>query len=574
MYLEEILQRVENVVGYPPKRVGSGYSCHCPAHDDKTPSFSISEGNDRKILLHCHAGCNTEDICTALQINVSDLFSEPLKMEMDANSKVEYIYTDENGNPLYKKVRTPDKKFYILSHSSKAVWEKSLKGKQRVLYKLPELLEAKRHNKNVFVVEGEKDADRLQLGGLVATTPVEGAGSRLRNEYASQLEGCHVVILYDEDPAGHQRRDQWKRLLAGKAASIRIIKLPELEFQKKGGADVSDWLKMGHTTAELLQLVKQQAPFKMEEDQDHENGLIAVNLHDFLKQEIPPREMILDPIIPSQGLSMLYSKRGVGKTFLSLALGHAVATGTDILRWKSPKAMKVLYVDGEMPASLIQERLRKLVVGKNAELPAPSYFRLITPDLQEKGIPDISTSRGQQLLEAVIGDAQLLILDNLSTLTPSLQENEADSWAPLQTWILKMRRQGVSVLLVHHAGKGGQQRGTSRREDVLDAVMVLKNAEGHLATTGATFEVHFEKARGFCGDDAEPFIASLETSSEGFLFWNMKHIKDDLYDEVVEGIQNGKSYRGLAQELEISKSKVEGIVKKARAKGDLQKVEK
>ena len=78
--------------------------------------------------------------------------------------------------------------------------------------------------------------------------------------------------------------------------------------------------------------------------------------------------------------------------------------------------------------------------------------------------------KGQQLLEDALGDAQLLILDNLSTLAPSIQENEADAWAPFQSWVLKMRRRGVSVLLVHHAGKGGQQRGTSRREDVLDVL--------------------------------------------------------------------------------------------------------
>ena len=393
----------------------------------------------------------------------------------------------------------------------------------------------------------------------------------LRPEYVDQLTGANIVLLFDEDRAGHKRRDQWKNLLLEKADSIRIVKLPGLTYQEKSGPDVSDWLRMGHITKELLQLVQEQDPFT-NNCIDKTLGLVAVELQDFLTREIPPRKMILDPIIPTQGLSMLYSKRGVGKTFLSLALGYAVATGTNILRWKSPEPVKVLYVDGEMPAPMMQERLNKLVNGNSVQLPDPSYFRIITPDLQENGIPDIATAAGQQMLETVIGDAQLLILDNLSTLTPSLQENEADSWAPLQTWALKMRRQGVSVLLVHHAGKRGQQRGTSRREDVLDAVIVLKNPENHSATEGATFEVHFEKARGFCGEDAEPFTASLETSSEGFLTWCMKNIKDDLYDEVIEGIQNGKSYRDLAQELEISKSKVEGIVKKARAKGDLPKI--
>src|SRR5690606_30985474 len=116
-------------------------------------------------------------------------------------------------------------------------------------------------------------------------------------------------------------------------------------------------------------------------------------------------QMILDPIIPSQGLVLLYSKRGVGKTFLSLAIGYAVAAGATILRWKCKKPVKVLYVDGEMPASLMQERISKLIAGAGIQLQDPSYFRLITPDLQKEGIPDISTSHGQSFIEEALGGA-------------------------------------------------------------------------------------------------------------------------------------------------------------------------
>ena len=52
---------------------------------------------------------------------------------------------------------------------------------------------------------------------------------------------------------------------------------------------------------------------------------------------------------------------------------------------------------------------------------------------------------------------EFLILDNLSTLCGSLKENEGDSWTPVQTWLLSLRKRGVSVLLIHHAGKGGNQ---------------------------------------------------------------------------------------------------------------------
>ena len=69
--------------------------------------------------------------------------------------------------------------------------------------------------------------------------------------------------------------------------------------------------------------------------------------------------------------------------------------------------------------------------------------------------------------------------------------------------------EGRAVLFVHHAGKGGPQRGTSRKEDVLDSVIALRRPEDYKASEGARFEVHFEKTRGFTGPDAEPFEATL-----------------------------------------------------------------
>lgn len=283
--------------------------------------------------------------------------------------------------------------------------------------------------------------------------------------------------------------------------------------------------------------------------------------------------MIVDPILPHQGLILLYSKRGVGKTFLALALGYSIATGRDFLHWKCREAKKILYVDGEMPASTMQERLGKLSQETLSDLPDSSYFRLITPDLHEEGIPDLFTSKGQIILEEVIEDAEVLILDNLSTLAPTMQENEADSWTSVQQWILKLRKKGISVIIVHHAGKGGQQRGTSRREDVLDTVIVLKHSQRYSMSSGACFEIHIEKARNFYGETAEPFLVRLQINDKGFLSWEKGDVssEDALYNQIVEGVRAGISYRDLSKQLGINKSRVESVIKRAREKGDLPK---
>ena len=56
------------------KRSGIGWIARCPAHDDRVPSLSISEGDDCRTLLKCHAGCSTPDIVKALGLQMSDLF--------------------------------------------------------------------------------------------------------------------------------------------------------------------------------------------------------------------------------------------------------------------------------------------------------------------------------------------------------------------------------------------------------------------------------------------------------------------------------------------------------------------
>ncbi len=81
---------------------------------------------------------------------------------------------------------------------------------------------------------------------------------------------------------------------------------------------------------------------------------------------IPKREMIMQPILPAKGLIMLYAKRGVGKTYVALTMAITIAYGKSMFdnKWKCSKPHTVLLIDGEMPASVLQERL-KLIVSKS-----------------------------------------------------------------------------------------------------------------------------------------------------------------------------------------------------------------
>jgi putative DNA primase/helicase len=178
-------------------------------------------------------------------------------------------------------------------------------------------------------------------------------------------------------------------------------------------------------------------------------------------------------------------------------------------------------------------------------------------------LPNLSTPEGQAAVDRIIGDAEVVIFDNVSTLFRSGRENEAESWMPVQEWILKHRREGRAVVIIHHAGKGKAQRGTSRREDVLDVVLNLRAPSDYEPSEGARFEVHFEKARGLVGDDVEPFEAKLELR-DGKALWTKRDVEDSKLADIEELKNEGRTVRHIAQELSMSKSAVQRALNRSK----------
>jgi hypothetical protein len=58
------------------KQARRGWMAKCPAHPDKSPSLSICEGEDGRIVLHDFAGCKPSEICVALGLSLRDLFPD------------------------------------------------------------------------------------------------------------------------------------------------------------------------------------------------------------------------------------------------------------------------------------------------------------------------------------------------------------------------------------------------------------------------------------------------------------------------------------------------------------------
>lgn len=215
---------------------------HCPLHQDNTPSFNVTVKGDQ-LLVYCEAGCNQSDVVTLLR--ESDLW--PDKAEYGGKKILaEYDYKDASGKVLYQAIRYFPKDFKQRRPSGNS-WTWSLGDVERVPYRLPDLLASGK--RIVFIVEGEKDVDRLMALGFVATSNVGGAG-KWRDEYSLHLRGRNVVLLPDNDESGRQHCQSIAESLRGVAASVRWVDLPGLE--EKG--DVSDWLDDGGTADELRKL--------------------------------------------------------------------------------------------------------------------------------------------------------------------------------------------------------------------------------------------------------------------------------------------------------------------------------
>lgn len=249
---------------------GEGYAARCPAHNDRSPSLSVSEGDDGRVLLHCHAGCEAGAVVAALGLTMADLYP-PRDGHATGNGRTRptgsraptprrfvatYPYHDASGELLYEVVRYEPKDFRPRrpDPAARDGWAYSYGDTPRVLYRLPDILTAD-HGSLVFVPEGEKDADRICREGLVATTTPGGANGAGKVDL-SPLAGRDVVLLPDHDAAGEGYAADLHRRLAelDPPARVRVLRLPGL--REKG--DVSGWMDaaLEHDGEALLRLAE------------------------------------------------------------------------------------------------------------------------------------------------------------------------------------------------------------------------------------------------------------------------------------------------------------------------------
>ena len=254
------------------KRTGNNqFLACCPAHDDKKASLSIAfNPGEQKIALHCHAGCRTKDILSAIGKDWSAVMPEQEQKiapkwhtRYDDGNKyefvTEYAYRDSEGRYLYSKIRYENKelrdKTFAIGRIINNEIEYGNKGIDRTLYNLPELAKAIKNRKTVFYVEGEKDVETLRKLGLTAISA--GGVADWKSKYADYFIGSEeVIIIADHDKPGKKLADDVSRDLRSVVYKHKVI-----TPSGSNSGDVTDYLtEEGGTKEDLFEIIEDAAP--------------------------------------------------------------------------------------------------------------------------------------------------------------------------------------------------------------------------------------------------------------------------------------------------------------------------
>lgn len=254
-HYDNVFSRLKNC----RRRAEGRWVACCPAHDDSKPSLHLTTGDQGKLIMRCmSAKCDTELILKAMGLAWKDLFV-PNEKDSRQHTKRKviayYPYLDENRQVICETLRYDPKDFrqrrpnpdfvpHYGEHEQNPKWLWNLEGCRKIIYRLPDIIEARRRDPNVQVaiLEGEKDCDNVWALGFPATTCPMGAG-KWTSEHSEYLRDTNVLIIPDEDLrdvrtkkfTGLEHAKLVRESLTGVAKSAKIIRFP-CEMGKKADA--------------------------------------------------------------------------------------------------------------------------------------------------------------------------------------------------------------------------------------------------------------------------------------------------------------------------------------------------
>jgi 5S rRNA maturation endonuclease (ribonuclease M5) len=435
------------------KPMGAGkFQACCPAHEDKTPSLTITDAPD-KLLWKCHAGCSQEDVAAAIErkgINLRPAI-KPQTLNLKPKQSKTYDYKDDTGAVRYRVIRKykNGEKTFLQQKKDGEKFVYSMEGVERLPYNLPGILGAEK----VVVVEGEKDVDNLKAIGVAATCNSGGA-VKWQPELNQWIEGKQVYIVPDNDEPGHKHADDVTKKLTGIAGSIKTVDLCQGMPDK---ADVSDWLQMHKPSAEAFWSALE----------GHEQPLRANKLKSYSIEElvnIPRKEALIKRWLDRSAMSVVYGNSGSGKTFLAIDMCFHIAMGRE---WSGNRVHQgtVVYIAAEGGGG-IRKRFEALL----------KYYYLESKDVPLRVIPapvDLCSTDADTdalILECQEHNAEIIVVDTLSRALAGGDENGPKDMGAFVVHCDHLRQAvDAHVMVIHHSGKD-----------------IAKGARGHTSLRAAT----------------------------------------------------------------------------------------
>lgn len=433
-----------------------------PYREDRNPSLSIrradgvwndkatEEAGDLVDLVKLTRGGTFTD---ALQF-VADTagITKPVPVKSTPGRIVDsYQYHDESGRHIYTVKRTQNKDFPVCQPDGSSGY-----GARRVLYHLPEILEA--GDQWIILVEGEKDCDRARAEGFTATTS-PGGSNGWRDEYAESLAGRRVAIVPDNDLPGLKYAHLVANSILDVADEVRLVELPALgECTEKHGKDLSDWLDDGHTVEEIKDLILSAEPYSPQDvdvdDLPKRNNLTVTTLADVERERVG---WLWRGYIPSGKLTMLDGDPGLGKSTCTLDLAARTTRG----RLMPDGSMNDLDQPADVILLTVEDGLgdtvRPRLEAAGADL---SRVHAIVGRTNADGAADIITLPDDiAAIEEIVIEkqARLVILDPLMAFLGSGTNSfrDQDVRRALAPVAASADRTGAAWLIVRHLNKSG-----------------------------------------------------------------------------------------------------------------------
>lgn len=375
-------------------------------------------------------------------------------------------------------------------------------------------------------------------------------------------EGSTVYVWTQNDAAG----EKWQKdICMSVNGVVRRVIIPAPH------KDLNEWTQAGAPLSDLAAAIQNaeivRQPEKSWNAALNESVVTASELHGLT---LKPRQKLLGNWFCEGDLGFIFAFRGTGKTWLSLAMARSLSNGGQLGDWHAQASVRVLYIDGEMPPDLMRDRCD----GLQASYDKLEFLNHEILFERTGKVLNITNREVQQAItqHCVDSKVKVLILDNLSTLASGMKENEADSWELVNNWLLDLRRRKIAVVIVHHAGRSGEMRGTSKREDNVSWIIALDDAKkNNDDKRGAQFISRFTKPSRNTQEEVPAYewhFVTDETSGQVIVEHKQAQTMDVFLGLIEDGVRDCNQ---ISQEMKMSPASISRLAKRALDAGKIIK---